>query len=97
MINAEEANKITLSNQEKYEVKRAKKFKKDIDSIQSLIKTESKKGNYFTRWDNREAVDKDEIKSLLIAEGYEVKEGCLCFYISWGSKEEIAHKRFGHE
>lgn len=95
MICAKKANEISLASQEKYEVKVAKNVEKTMKSIHSLIKREAKSGHYITRWDWRDCMDRDEVMELLKAEGYNVNDSIYPYYeISWGSPDEVNHKRF---
>lgn len=94
MMNASEANQIALANQEKYEKKKAKHLKRDLNSLHSQINRESKHGHYITRWDYRDSMDRETIKGLLLEEGYKIDEMYPYFEISWGEECDICHKKF---
>ena len=94
MINAEEANKISLANQEKYELRKAKHLKKDMNKVHDIIVREAKNGQYEVLWDFRDSFDINQIEASLLAEGFKVEQEYPYFKIFWGDKDEITHKKF---
>ena len=94
MINAEDANKLSLANQEKYELRKAKHLQKDMNLIHGLIVSEAKDGQYQAFWDFRDSFDISQIENILEAEGFKVTSEYPHFRITWGIESEITHKRF---
>lgn len=95
MISAKEANDLSLASQEKYDVKLAKNVEKSMKNIHSLIKKDAKAGHYITKWDWRDCMSREEVRELLIAEGYKVNDNVYPYLeISWGTETEVNHKRF---
>jgi hypothetical protein len=83
MINAEEASRISTINQEKFEIKKARHLTKDMNRVSDSIESASKQGHYTVRWDYRDAMNKEQVKQILIAEGFKIDDAYPYFLISW--------------
>jgi hypothetical protein len=95
MINAEDANKLSLANQEKYELKKAKRLQKDMKRIHGLVVSDAKDVLYQSLWNfTNTNFDTRQIEELLIAEGFNIIKEYPFIYITWGMESEITHKRF---
>ena len=73
-MNAKQAEQLALSNQIRYEKRKEKRTKRNLEFIHYEIKRESKRGYFAVRWDYRDSFDKEGVKMVLIDEGYQVKE-----------------------
>jgi hypothetical protein len=93
-MTAEEANKLALSKQAKFEKRKSKNLKRSLNRIYYLIKHESVRGYFAIRWDYRDCMDRELIKSTLIFEGYNIQEYYPYYEIVWGNENEICHKKF---
>lgn len=95
-MNAKESNLLALSRQSKFEKMKAKKLKRNMNSIHYNIKRVAKKGYFRVAWDYRDCIDRETIKSNLINEGYNVIDTCPYFDIYWGDENEVCHN-FKHK
>ena len=93
-MNAKQAEQLALSNQNRYEKRKNRRTRRNINFIHYEINRKSKKGYFAIRWDYRDSLDRDRVKQILIDDGYQVKEYYPYFEITWGDENEINHKKF---
>ena len=93
-MSAKDAKALTDSRQEKYEKRKNKRIKRDINLIHWTIRSRARHGYHHARWDYRDSMDKDVVKIKLIDEGYRVDESIYPYYeIIWEEEKSFVRKK----
>jgi len=93
-MNAKDAKALTDERQAKYEKRRNKHIKWDLNTIHWTIRSRARHGYHHARWDYRDSMDKEAIKQKLINEGYRVDDSIYPYYeIIWEEEEKFIRKK----
>jgi len=93
-MNANDAKVLTDARQAKYEKKKARRIKRDVNSIHWTIRSRARHGYHHARWDYRDSMDKETVKKALLEEGYRIDESTYPYFeVIWDEEEKFIRKK----